>query len=190
MSDYKIIVRLSSCASLHVWNVLMWHHRCKGDTWKCGLTGKSELAQSQKCGFGGVCVYVRTPRCASLLGVILQTSNLGFLLYLSKSRSDSLGPGSHVRVFFFLLVIYCQWCRCRGTYTRRYSSFLGSTKNGLGNGLRLKWGLLIPHGSRLYTWKRLCLVLLVFLGYIFVSSSAQPVSERKSYLLLSHVFSF
>lgn len=95
-----------------------------------------------------ICVCV--PRCASLLGVILRTSYSRFLLCLSKSRSDSLGPRSLVRIFFsshnLLPVVKMQ-----RYVTSRYSSFTGSAKNGLGSGPRLKGGLLIPHGSCLYT---------------------------------------
>lgn len=117
---------------------------------------------------------------------MLWASYLRLLLCLSKSRPDSLGPGNQAGSFF-LPIIYCQWWRCRGTYASRYSSFLGSPQNGLWDGPRLKGSLLIPHGSYLYTWNKLCLVLHVFLSYISLPSSV-TVPARKPYILLRRIF--
>lgn len=178
MSDCKSIARVSLCASLCVWNTRTWH-RCKADTWKRCPTGRSDLAQSEKCGFD-MCVC--TPRHAGPLGMILWTSYSR--LCLSKSKSDCLGPENQGSFF------YCQWWRCRGTYAGRYSSFLESPKNALRDGPTLKTRLLIPHGSRLYMWNKLCLVLRMFTGYIPVLPSVQPALARKPCLLLRHVFSF
>lgn len=154
MSDCKITARVSSYGSLYVWNTRIWHHHCKGNTWKRCLTGGREEAQSQKCNFAVylcVCVCLSEQACSPW-------SHLRHHTY--RIRADSWATGNRVRFFFpshnLLWVVKMQRYMCQSFLKFHFFSQKWS------QGWLDKGGLVLPHRSCLL-WSKLCLVLHVFL---------------------------